>query len=50
MHSLFRAGQEFGWLQPRVSKLYPLSEAAASHQDVVHNQGTLGKLVLDALN
>ncbi|GFN96992.1 quinone oxidoreductase [Plakobranchus ocellatus] len=47
MHSLLRAGQRLGWLEPKVSKVYPLKDAATAHHDVINNQGTLGKLVLD---
>ena len=47
MHNLFTAGQECGWLQPKIAREYPLSEAAASHRDVIHHRGIMGKLVLD---
>ncbi|GFN96991.1 quinone oxidoreductase [Plakobranchus ocellatus] len=47
MHSLLSAGQQVGWLDPKVSKVYPLGDAGTAHHDVINNQGTLGKLVLD---
>ena len=47
MHSLLSAGQQIGWLQPQVSKVYPLGEAQTAHHDVINNQGTTGKLILD---
>ncbi|GFN96994.1 quinone oxidoreductase [Plakobranchus ocellatus] len=47
MHSLLRAGQRLGWLKPKISKVYPLEDAGTAQHDVINNQGTLGKLVLD---
>ncbi|GFN96990.1 quinone oxidoreductase [Plakobranchus ocellatus] len=47
MHSLLSAGQRVGWLDPKVSKVYPLGDVATAHHDVINNQGCLGKLVLD---
>ncbi|RUS82276.1 hypothetical protein EGW08_009954 [Elysia chlorotica] len=47
MHHVIRTGMEVGWLDPKVSKVYPLGEAKTAQHDVINNQGTTGKLVLD---
>ena len=46
MHAFLEAGALTGWVQPHVGKEYPLEDAAAAHNDVINNSGTMGKLVL----
>ncbi|CAG2057497.1 unnamed protein product [Timema podura] len=38
-------GIEEGWVSPVVAREYELEEAAQAHHDIIHNTGTLGKLV-----
>nr|CAD7258495.1 unnamed protein product [Timema shepardi] len=38
-------GIEEGWVSPVVAREYKLEEAALAHHDIIHNTGTLGKLV-----
>nr|CAD7426073.1 unnamed protein product [Timema monikensis] len=38
-------GIEEGWVSPVVAREYKLEEAAQAHHDIIHNTGTLGKLV-----
>ncbi|GFR71244.1 quinone oxidoreductase [Elysia marginata] len=47
MHCMLSAGMKVGWLEPKVSTVYPLGEAKTAHHDVINNQGTQGKLILD---
>ena len=47
MNSMISAGLQLGWLEPKVSRVYSLGEAATAHYDILNNQGTTGKLVLD---
>ena len=47
VHRVIKAGIEEGWVEPKVSTTYPLGEAKTAHHDVINNQGTTGKLVLD---
>ena len=46
MHAAIEAGQRGGWINPRVGKVYPLSEAAKAQDDVINNPGTTGKRIL----
>lgn len=50
MHQLLSKGIQDGWLVPQISKIYPLKDAAKAHYDIMNNQGTAGKLVLDTTN
>ena len=47
MHVAIEAGQRGGWITPKVSKIYPLSEAHTAQHDVINNSGTAGNLLID---
>lgn len=39
------AGMRDGWVKPPIGKTYTLDQAPAAHNDVINNQGTLGRLI-----
>lgn len=40
------AGMRDGWVKPPIGKTYTLDQAPAAHNDVINNQGTLGRLII----
>lgn len=40
------AGMRDGWIKPPIGKTYTLDQAPAAHNDVINNQGTLGRLII----
>ncbi|XP_053381482.1 zeta-crystallin-like isoform X3 [Mercenaria mercenaria] len=45
MHAEISEGLKAGWLAPHICKEYKLEEAPVAHDEVINNQGTLGKRV-----
>lgn len=41
-----QAGMEIGWLKPVIGSQYPLDKAAQAHENIIHNTGTTGKMIL----
>uniref|UniRef100_A0A5F9DCJ0 Quinone oxidoreductase n=1 Tax=Oryctolagus cuniculus TaxID=9986 RepID=A0A5F9DCJ0_RABIT len=41
-----QAGIEIGWLKPVIGSQYPLDKAAQAHENIIHNTGTTGKMIL----
>lgn len=40
------AGMRDGWVKPPIGKTYTLDQAPDAHNDVINNQGTLGRLII----
>lgn len=40
------AGMRDGWVKLPIGKTYTLDQAPAAHNDVINNQGTLGRLII----
>ncbi|XP_036988709.2 quinone oxidoreductase [Artibeus jamaicensis] len=41
-----QAGMEVGWLRPVIGSQYPLEKVVQAHENIIHNSGATGKMIL----
>ncbi|XP_041370750.1 zeta-crystallin-like isoform X2 [Gigantopelta aegis] len=46
MHNAMEDGMKEGWINPCVNKTFPLAKASQAHEEIAHNKGALGKIIL----
>lgn len=46
MHEMMSQGMKDQWVQPHVSRIYPMHEMPQAHDDIMNTQSSLGKIIL----
>ncbi|XP_045209318.2 quinone oxidoreductase-like [Mercenaria mercenaria] len=50
MHELMAEGMQQQWVQPHISKIYPMHEATQAHENIIKTKAALGKIILKVEN